>query len=113
MKSLPKTKGEKLAALQEIAEKHIYGTKNRARFVAFGMRFWGNQDKPMDVHYADDWVRRFNQDSEYINSDRERTRMLANVDGGKVEARKRLHKQYRNAGWGELAIKEQMKIRGL
>ena len=110
--SYPKTVEEKIAALKMIASKKIIGSANKSRFVEFGFLFWGGQGKNMDVDYVDNWVRRFNSNSEYIYADKETTRKLIKVDG--VEgARKRLISQYKSAGWSSGGIKEQMDIRGM
>lgn len=110
--SYPKTVDEKIAALKMIASKKIIGSVNKSRFVEFGFLFWGGQAKGMDVGYVDDWVRRFNNNSEYIYADKETSRYLIRIDGME-SARKRLIAQYKSAGWSSAGIKEQMNIRGM
>lgn len=110
--SYPKTVEEKIAALKMIASKKVMGVANKQRFVDFGFLFWGGQKKNMDTSYVDEWVGRFNKNSEYIYADKETTRMLIKVDGME-SARKRLIDQYKSAGWSVAGIKEQMEIRGM
>jgi hypothetical protein len=110
--SYPKTVEEKIAALKMIASKKIIGIANKQRFVEFGFEFWGKQAKGMDISYVEDWVRRFNNNSEYISADKELSRILVKVDGME-SARNRLIKQYKDAGWSAKGIAEQMKIRGM
>jgi hypothetical protein len=107
-----KTVDEKVAALKMIASKKIMGSANKHRFVEFGFLFWGKQGKNMDVNYVDDWVRRFNNNSEYIYADKETTKYLIKIDTMEG-ARKRLIAQYKSAGWSPAGIKEQMEMRGM
>lgn len=113
MTGLPVTKAEKHEALKMIAENYIHGgNTQKARFVKFGMLFWGNQQKAMDVSYVGDWIRRFNDGSEYIYADKERTKMLFEVDG-RTNGKARLAQSYMDAGWSPKQIMEQFRVRGL
>ena len=108
----PKTVDEKMALLKMIASKKIIGRMNKQRFVEFGGLFWGKQGKNMDVNYVDDWVRRFNDNSEYIYADKETTKYLIRIDTMEG-ARKHLIAQYKSAGWSANGIKEQLEVRGM
>jgi|WetSurMetagenome_2_1015567.scaffolds.fasta_scaffold63953_3 hypothetical protein len=108
----PVTEAEKKSALKELAERHIYSKANKSRFVDFGMLFWGKQNKAMDILYVGDWIRRFNQEEEYIYADKERTKMLIKVDGVS-NAKKHAYAQMKSAGWSAAFIKEKMKEKGL
>lgn len=108
----PTTKEEKKEALTEIAEEHVWGSEDQKRFVKFGMLFWGEQKKPMDFNYVSDWVRRFNQGSEYLYADQERLKMLKKVDGI-AGAKRHAREGMKRAGWKPAYIAERLKDMGL
>jgi hypothetical protein len=110
--TVPRTFNEKLMALSKIAKDTVSGTKEKERFVKFGVLFWGKQEKGMDTSYVQDWVRRFNRGEEYIYADNERTKLLVIVDG-KESAKRRAKQQMKNAGWGDKLVADQLKLKGL
>ena len=98
---------ELIKKLNAIADKKIFGATNKNRFKVFAKHFWGNRID-VDTTYVDDWVRRFNQNEEYVYADYARLDILVDHVDGITNAKTRARKQFEGAGWNKAYVEERL-----